>query len=409
MPGRPVPGCGRPPRTRQGGKQTRRPAPRPLSLLRGEVPAEFRSFSLAEGHTQAVRQVEEGSTATDYIKTTSTISGAARYEDGELILEEARTNLLSYSEAFNADTTVISGSIITNAAVAPDGSTTADLLTGSDPHFYKTLTTSNTKTYAVSTYVKAAGHTTGELRIGLSGNYVEVQFDLSAETYTIVDAGTATAISGGIQSAGNGWYRVHVVGSAVGTSTSNIAFYGNLYWWGAQLEEGSFITSYIPTTTFASVTRAADVSTSALGVDTFYNQTEGTVFAVADTPTLTNIVVASISDGTNDNKIEVRSSATDLTKSRAVIRASGTNTFDKSPTASTGRFRNLALAYKATDSKFATSQFLSSIDTSVTIPSVNRLYLGNEFNDTERRPGHIKRLSYFPTRLPDATLQSITT
>ena len=170
---------------------------------------------------------------------------------------------------------------------------------------------------------------------------------------------------------------------------------------------GIYPTSYIPTDG-STVTRAADISTSALGVDSFYNQSEGTVFVKAEAPSITNTVVVSLSDGTNDNKIEVRSSASDLTKARGVVRTAATVVLDRSPTASTGRFRSLALAYKATDSRFAVDGVLSTSGTSVPLPSVNNLYLGNEFNSTDLRPGHIKRLSYFPTRLPNTALRSTT-
>ena len=55
-------------------------------------------------------QLEEGTTATPYIKTEATIGGAARYENGELVLEEARTNLIRYNSGFNTAVPGIFGS-----------------------------------------------------------------------------------------------------------------------------------------------------------------------------------------------------------------------------------------------------------------------------------------------------------
>jgi hypothetical protein len=98
---------------------------------------------------------------------------------------------------------------------------------------------------------------------------------------------------------GNGWYRCSITYTATAASDLiifNVAngdgvfsFAGDntsgIYLWGAQLEAGAFATSYIPTTT-ATVTRAADISTSvatSVFENSWYRQDEGTVFANART------------------------------------------------------------------------------------------------------------------------------
>jgi hypothetical protein len=54
---------------------------------------------------------------------------------------------------------------------------------------------------------------------------------------------------------------------------------GTIFAWGAQVEAGSFPTSYIPTTT-GTLARSADVcSISGGNFNNFYNQSEGTLFA----------------------------------------------------------------------------------------------------------------------------------
>ena len=44
----------------------------------------------------------------------------------------------------------------------------------------------------------------------------------------------------------------------------------------------------------------------------------------------------------------------------------------------------------------------------MTIPTVNKLFLGNDTFQNTARPGHIRRLSYFPLRLPRAIFENIT-
>ena len=105
---------------------------------------------------------------------------------------------------------------------------------------------------------------------------------------------------------GNGWVRCVLYGQAPsigGTSVRSILQLSNgssntyqgdgtsgVYLWGAQLEESPYPTSYIPTTG-STVTRAADVSSSAsvtraadvasitgTNFSSWYNNTEGTFF-----------------------------------------------------------------------------------------------------------------------------------
>jgi hypothetical protein len=68
----------------------------------------------------------------------------------------------------------------------------------------------------------------------------------------------------------NSYVSGSVSGTYLGDGTSGV------YLWGAQLEAGSYPTSYIPTTS-ASVTRNADVI-SKTGISSLIGQTEGSVF-----------------------------------------------------------------------------------------------------------------------------------
>lgn len=324
-------------------------------------------------------------------------------ETGEslgLLIEESRTNFITNSETpLSAQGANLTSSNLTVSAVSnvvsPDGTTNGVVRYTTNSNGSGTYrfgnTTSGTAgiTYTGSIWIKSATGSDESMNIDVN--------DRGTLGFTVTTEWRRVSVSAAREDAAT--HRFMDINSGVNK---------DFYIWGPQLEEGSFITSYIPTSG-STVTRAADnAEITGTNFTDFYNQSEGTVFAIAEAPDLTNVVVASISNGTNNDKIEVRSSHTALTKARSVIRTDGTVVFDKSPTANTGRFRTLAFGVKPNDSIFSTDGILSTLETSVEIPSVSRLYLGNEFNSTTQRPGRIKRLTYYPQRLSDSQLQNLT-
>jgi hypothetical protein len=185
-----------------------------------------------------------------------------------LLIEEARTNLLLQSEDFGTTWTQTNISVSSNVAVAPDGNTTADKIienTATAIHGVDQSTTFTAIPYTLSFYAKKDGRIW--VRAFLGG---------LASTWFNIDNGTIGTVASGftasIVNAGNGWYRCSITGTAsagtltsgvrMATSDGNNSYLGDgtsgIFLWGAQLEAGSFPTSYIPTTT-AALARSADV------------------------------------------------------------------------------------------------------------------------------------------------------
>lgn len=336
-----------------------------------------------------------------------------------LLVEEARTNLVPLS----IPTSGVSGwnlnSSLTqtlNATTAPDGTQTATKLTSptaedaaSTARLYNfPVSAGSNIARTVSIFAKAG--TTDVLYMRGVNNNVGTPFTVSLTTGQVLTNPGSYPIT--VTEYDNGWWRI----STTSTSTAGMVYVGihntiaDLYVWGAQLEEGSFPTSYIPTTG-AQATRTADVvQITGTNFSSWYNQSEGTVFANAICRGLgaggTLSFVGNISDDTVNNYIDIfRYQPT----ARAVINSGGANQATLIHGAVIGAFKRSATTYKSNDATLCVNGAVLPVDTTVSVPTVNRLQLGNDTSNARHLNGHISRLTYWPQRLPDTTLQTITT
>jgi len=220
-----------------------------------------------------------------YIKTTGSAVYAARLDHDPvtntpkgLLIEEARTNLITDSEDFTGSQfNAVRVTNTANSSIAPDGTNTATEVvpsTDNNTHLIRwdDSVISGT-TYTASVFVKQAS---GDANIRLLFNNTNSGFDFSAANFDL-SAGTVNNLScnsASIEEYGNGWFRCSVTEAATASvtgriqlnvmdSSNNNSYAGDdttgIFIWGFQIEEGSFPTSYIKTTGSAA-TRNADVA-----------------------------------------------------------------------------------------------------------------------------------------------------
>jgi hypothetical protein len=205
-------------------------------------------------------------------------NGSAWVNEGVLHESEARTNLLLRSEEFdNASWSKAAGVTVTaNTDVAPDGTTTADTVTSGGNQVNQGVACLQNTVYTDSIFIKktvGATYQPGMYLLFSGGTLVvyAVRLDTDAGVATAVSVAGYTAPSSfSVADAGSYW-RLSISGNSNNNTTADLRLYPNLtagggvgpgsqVVWGAQLEEGSTPSSYIPTSG-SPVTRAADVLT----------------------------------------------------------------------------------------------------------------------------------------------------
>ena len=349
-------------------------------------------------------QLEQSSTVGEYIPTTSVINSAPRFDHnpttGEslgLLVEEAKTNLLLRSEELTDAVWTLFGtaSRTANATVAPDGATTADSVTlpTSSGIFQFVSGLANT-TYTFSVWIRC--NTTQSVRLVINTNLA----DPALLTVTATSSWQRFSLS-----------KTTSVGTLTVTSQVDTGGGNTFFFWGAQLEAGAFPTSYIPTTS-ATATRAADVaSITGTNFSSWYNQTQGTIYSIATATsststdsTATAVGIAAFTDGTNTERIRYGA----LTYSTIWVDNNTTQASLSSGAFTQNQQIGLASAYKVNDFAFVRDGGSVQTDATGTLPTLTQVELGRSAVASGLFNGTIKRLTYWPVRLANTTLQAIT-
>jgi hypothetical protein len=355
-----------------------------------------------------------------------------------LLVEEARTNALTYSTVISAATWSTIGAftvLVPNAALAPDGTFTATKCTiastatldtryqlsrGSSTGGGGASTFSFFAKKAEARYLIAGYHNFG----GFGGSYF---FDF--DTVTTGNRGfhpSNGATSASMTALANGWYRCSI--SIAVDNAGSICFYptntggspsdgtSGVFLWGVQTEVGAFPTSYIPTVA-STVTRAADVvSITGANFSSWFNSGQFTLFAdyrpryypagigyaagiwgfggsapriyLSQSEAAVRPIQAQIYDGTN--VIGVRSGAfADLTVGSSV---------------------KVAFSFGGSSASI-THNGLAANTGSGSTPNVSGIAqstIGDRPDTTSKLNGTIARLAYYPVRISDLALQYLT-
>ena len=307
-----------------------------------------------------------------------------------LLVEEQRTNLVLNSATFQP-TSGGTPAAYTVDQVAPDGTTTGSRQTAANPRTLVDYIGIANALYTFSFYYRVTS--------GTAGFSVQLK---NAQSDTVITSDTSPVAT-------TTWRRFTISGTTTGaTPGARIELVGvvpGFVFWGADLQAGAFPTSYIPTTT-AAVTRSADVaSITGSAFSGWYSQSEGTVYHQGRTPINANFF--SIDDGTVDNRIT--SYMPSATAPAFFVGASGATQANISSSAITaGSMFAQASAYKVADFVIVTNGGTVSTDTSGSVPTVNRMVIGTNVSGTAAVNGTIRRLCFWPQRLTNSTLQSIT-
>jgi hypothetical protein len=346
-----------------------------------------------------------------------------------LLLENSATNLVQYSEDLsNADWIKSNSTVLANQVISPDGTQNADKLVTNNGVGNGQITDNFSKsaseiTYTSSIFVKKAEWD----RIGLYisdastfNNRGQAFFNLDGTLGTVAATGTFTNASSNIEEYPNDWYRVFLTVTVPSTTTTIVLRYYSLdntetngdgtsgiYIWGAQLEAGSYPTSYIPTSG-SQTTRSAETCNNSGDANTF-NDSEGVL--MAETSALVNDASDrrfGVSDGSPNNRLFFRYNTSSI--NFVLVSGNLTQVATQVSVSDTLTFNKIAFLYRENQYigyingiKYTLQNIASGL-----IP-VGLSELAFDAGDGSKDfYGNTKQLQYFPTALNDSDLETLT-
>jgi hypothetical protein len=359
--------------------------------------------------TAATRVDEDGLIA-------DVLSGVPRIDYSgcpHILAEPQRTNLATYSEAYGSGTffSAHAGTTIDSTTeTSPDGENTATEITSTGDGKLQSggLSLTQNTDYVLSFYAKNVDATLVNSRVYATGG--SGGSNLTSVDYTSQLSTTEwTRITHSFNTGTNTTFYVYL-SSALNSG-------GTIQVWGAQLEQGSYATSYIPTSG-STVTRNQDIFTRD-GIGSLIGQTEGTFFIELSKPVLNpdsyyliSLNNAASNSANNSVTIGFESGSDDFFLR---FKAGGSNIFVDSGRASLANtFYKIAISYKSGES-------LIYIDGSPITPNSGSLTGAFTFNATldnlsfdhngdNTYPffGNVRQLQVYNTALSPTQLAALT-
>ena len=355
-------------------------------------------------------QTEQRATATAYTATTTqpittyvpvlltANGGQPRFDHNPttseslgLLIEEQRTNLVFRSVYAGSNWSVFGGTLTQNYTIAPDGSQTACQVfsTGFVTTRIDTGALVSGITYAASIWMKSNTSSNQTIAFQIGDNTVQ-SCTVTPQWQRFIGVGTPTA-------SGYNFLDLESIDS-------------NISVWGAQLEQASFATSYIPTTG-AAATRAADfASMTGANFSSWFNNSQGTFVAIVGAGNVsTGARVLKISDTDSNRLIDFYFTATptqsifsfqnNITSADFSAGAINTSKYLTAVSYKTGNISALVNGGSVTTSTIAV---VSSIANSIFSIGYDPTSGGGQLS----RP--IAKIAYYPLQVTSAQLQALT-
>ena len=319
------------------------------------------------------------------------------YTDGtsSLLAEPQRTNLVTYSEDFTSWNQIQSITLTANSTISPSGDNngTKFLSTNNNSKVRATFSVVSGTTYTFSVYCKNIDATIIRL-LGYDG--------ANSFTNTVTsEVNTST------------WTKVSLIFTAANTSPSgqvqiarDLPNGESLFFWGAQLEESSYATSYIPTSG-STVTRVQD-QYEKTGISNKINSTEGVLFVELENITGTDATnkMISITDSSTTNKISLFVSSNQISVESS---GSGTNLGIYSKALQSG-FNKIAIKFKVNDCALWVNgtEYTDTSFAAFSSSTLNALVF-DRGDGTQDFFGKVKQIQVYKTALTNAELITLTT